>query len=72
VDVFKERNRCEVYGCRAEFDFVIIDSIQRQTVAIESTEAEAVLDATERLDIRGFTNTSYIREIKRLLGTSLA
>jgi nucleotide-binding universal stress UspA family protein len=72
VDVSKERYRCELYGCQAEFDFVAINGSQRQTVALESAEPEAVLNAIEKLGIGGFTNTSYVREIKRLLGPSLA
>jgi hypothetical protein len=68
VDVSKERREYEMLLCRAEFAEVAINRIIRNTVAAESTDPESLVQVTKTLSIRGFGNTSYIREIKHVLG----
>jgi exopolyphosphatase / guanosine-5'-triphosphate,3'-diphosphate pyrophosphatase len=68
VKVSKRRLQFGVDGCQAEFASTTIDSLTRETVAVESTESEAVLELIRALGIDGVPNTSYIREIKQLLG----
>ncbi len=67
VKVCKQRVQFSVDGCQAEFASTTIDSLTRETVAVESTESEAVLELIRALGIGGAPNTSYIREIKQLL-----
>jgi hypothetical protein len=70
VQVSKERLRYASDRCEMEFAIVIIDHTTRQTVAVEATETEPIFQMAEKLGIRGLVNTSYIREIKRVLGSS--
>jgi hypothetical protein len=67
VKVAKVRSRFEVMECMAEFADVVIERVARQTVAVESTDPEAVLRLAAHLGIDGGANTSYVREIKRSL-----
>jgi hypothetical protein len=39
-----------------------------QSVAVESIDARAVLDAVNELGIGGYPNVSYVRQIKSMLG----
>ena len=39
-----------------------------QSVAVESANARAVLDAVGELAIGGYPNVSYVRQIKSVLG----
>jgi len=67
VDVLKTRSQYSIRGCAAEYAQITFDGLSRETVAVESVDPGAVLQLIRELDISG-ANTSYIREIKRLLG----
>lgn len=69
VTVSKERVQFNVDGCQAEFVSATIDSRARDTVAVESTDPDAVLRLIRTFGIGGAPNTSYIRQIKQILGS---
>jgi exopolyphosphatase / guanosine-5'-triphosphate,3'-diphosphate pyrophosphatase len=66
--VSKSRLQFTLDGCQAEFASTTIDSLERDTVAVEAADPDAVLRLIHRLGIDGGPNTSYIRQIKQLLG----
>ena len=68
VELGKVRRRYVLGGCDAEFVEVEIGGSVLQSVAVESTDPRAVLDAVGELAIGGYANTSYVRQIKSMLG----
>lgn len=71
VDVTKTRYQFTVGECAAEYAVVTLNQIPRDTVAVESTNAEAVLQLVQDLGIEQ-PNVSYIREISRVLGNRVS
>jgi exopolyphosphatase / guanosine-5'-triphosphate,3'-diphosphate pyrophosphatase len=69
VDVSKTRLQFSLDTCQAEFASATINHVARDTVAVESADPDAVLRLIRDLGIDGQPNTSYVREIKRILGT---
>jgi len=69
VRVHKIRYQFKVGNCAAEYAQVTLNDVPRDTVAVESVDADAVLQLVEDLGIIG-ANTSYIREMKRILRLS--
>jgi len=67
VDVSKTRYQFSIGACAAEYAQITLNSVPRDTVAVESVDPDAVLKLVVDLGISG-ANTSYIREIKRALG----
>jgi len=67
VPVSKARVHFEIDRCQAEFAAVTLGQVARDTVAVESADADAVIELTQRLGIGGRPNTSYVRQIKQLL-----
>ena len=67
VAVTKVRNQFSIGVCATEYSRITIDGVPRDTVAVESTDADAVLDLVKKLGIHE-PNVSYIREIRRILG----
>jgi hypothetical protein len=67
VAVTKVRNQFAIGNCTAEYSHITINKMPRDTVAVESADAEAVLELVEKLEIHE-PNVSYIREIRRILG----
>jgi exopolyphosphatase / guanosine-5'-triphosphate,3'-diphosphate pyrophosphatase len=67
VKVQKVRHQFRIGACSAEYSQIKINDVPRDTVAVESTDPDAVLGLVKELGI-GDTNTSYIREIKHVLG----
>jgi len=67
VGVRKTRYQFRIGVCAAEFARITINDVPRDTVAVESVDGEAVLQLVKELGIAE-PNTSYIREIKRVLG----
>ena len=67
VEVSKTRYQFSVGACAAEYTQVTFNGLPRETVAVESVDPEAVFRLVRRLDIGG-VNTSYVREMKRVLG----
>jgi len=68
VKISKERCRFAIDACQAEFAAVTISKTSRHTVAVESTEPEAALRLIGQMGIQDLVNTSYVREIKRIVG----
>ena len=67
VAVRKTRYQFRIGACAAEYAQIMINGVPRDTVAVESVDPDAVLQLVRELGIDD-PNTSYIREIKRVLG----
>ncbi|HXY52823.1 MAG TPA: hypothetical protein VEI01_25480 [Terriglobales bacterium] len=67
VHVSKNRYQFSLETCQAEFAAVTLNHLGRDTVAVESADPDAVLQLIRDLGVAGEANTSYIREIKRVL-----
>jgi len=67
VDVSKTRFQFGIGVCAAEYARVTINQVPRDTVAVESTDPDAVLQLVKDLGIDQ-PNVSYIHEISRILG----
>jgi exopolyphosphatase / guanosine-5'-triphosphate,3'-diphosphate pyrophosphatase len=67
VDVRKTRYQFRIGSCSAEYSQITMNGVPRDTVAVESIDPDAVLQLVRELGITQ-ANTSYIREIKRVLG----
>ena len=68
VELGKVRRRYALGGCAAEFVEVEIGGRVMHSVAVESASPRAVLDAMGELEIGGYPNISYVRQIKSILG----
>jgi len=66
VGVRKTRYQFRIGACTAEYAQIMINGVPRDTVAVESVDPDAVLQLVRELGVDE-PNTSYIREIKRLL-----
>lgn len=66
VGVRKTRYQFRIGACTAEYAQIMINGVPRDTVAVESVDPDAVLQLIRELGVNE-PNTSYIREIKRLL-----
>ena len=66
VEVSKTRYQFTIGACLAEYAQVTLNGVPEDTVAAESVDPDAVLQLVHDLVIND-ANTSYIREIKRLL-----
>jgi exopolyphosphatase / guanosine-5'-triphosphate,3'-diphosphate pyrophosphatase len=67
VGVRKTRYRFSIGSCAVEYAQVMINGVPRDTGAVESVDPDAVLQLARELSIPE-PNTSYIREIKQVLG----
>jgi exopolyphosphatase/guanosine-5'-triphosphate,3'-diphosphate pyrophosphatase len=67
VRVRKRRVRHTVNGCMAEVSDVEADGRTTRTVAVESEDAAAVLDAVRGLGLGAYTNTSYPKGLAALI-----
>jgi hypothetical protein len=68
VELGKVRRRYALGVCAAEFVEVEITGRELHSVAVESANPRAVLDAMGKLAIGGYPNISYVRQIKSMLG----
>ena len=68
VPVSKTRLQFTLNACQAEFTSATINDVAQETVAVESANPDAVLQLIRQLKIDGAANTSYIRQIKQLIG----
>ena len=68
VEVTKKRFMFEVAGCIAEFSKIAIDGRKRHSVAVESTDLEALRKARRKVGIHKMENLSYPAAITRTLG----
>ena len=71
VDVTKTRYQFNIGVCASEYSNITINKVPRDTVAVESTDPDAVLELVRELGINE-PNVSYIREIRRILGWEAA
>jgi hypothetical protein len=66
----KVRHQFILGACQAEFSSVTINDAAFETVAVESRNPGAVLTLIRQLDLVHTANTSYVRQIKRVLANS--
>ena len=59
VDVHKRRVRYTVNGCTSEVSDVVADGHATRTIAIESEDAAAVIEAVRSVGLGDYVNTSY-------------
>jgi exopolyphosphatase/guanosine-5'-triphosphate,3'-diphosphate pyrophosphatase len=71
VAVHKHRVRYTVNGCTAEMSDVVADGKTIRTIAIESPDAAAVIEAVRSVGLGGYVNTSYPRGLAALLDGQL-
>lgn len=67
VNVHKRRVRYTVGGCMAELSDVTVDGKATRTLAVESSDAAAVIAAVRGLGLGGYSNTSYPHGLAALL-----
>ena len=67
MGVRKTRHQFRTRDCAAKYAQITINDVLRDTVAVESVDPDAVLKLVQDLGITE-ANTSYIREIKHVLG----
>jgi len=67
VPVHKRRVRYTIDGCSAELSDVTADDRTTRTIAIEATDAGAVIGAVRRLGLGSYINTGYPRGLATLL-----
>ena len=67
VPVHKHRVRYTVGGCSAEVSDVVADGRSTRTIAIESEDAAAVVEAVRSVGLEGYVNTNYPRGLTALL-----
>lgn len=72
VDVTKRRQMYSADACQAEVSEVSIGDRVLQTVAIESTDLDALREVRARLELDTYDNVSYPRAIRDLLGGRFA
>ncbi len=65
--IHKRRTRLKVGGCAGERTEVTVDGRSTRTVAVESEDAGAVVEAVKALGLEGYVNTSYPRGLIALI-----
>ncbi len=68
VHVFKRRFAFTINECIAELGEIRFNGATQQTVAVESVDIDAILEAKEMLGLGGYENVNYLRAIKRVIG----
>jgi exopolyphosphatase/guanosine-5'-triphosphate,3'-diphosphate pyrophosphatase len=68
VEVRKTRRRYTIDGCMAELTEVGSEGLHTLTIAVESEDAELVLETVRRLGLAGRPNTSFARGLAALIG----
>ncbi len=68
VRVFKRRFAFAVNDCITEHAEVWINGAGLETVAVESTDVPAILEAKRTLGLDDYENVNYLRAIKRVIG----
>ncbi len=71
VSVFKRRFAFTVNDCITEHAEILINGAALQTVAVESTDVAAILEAKQMLGLEPYENVNYLRAIKRVIGMEL-
>lgn len=68
ADVFKRRFRYTLPACRAEFVQLRVNGAAIESIAIESVDAQAILEVQSALRLEDFENQSYPLALSRILG----
>ncbi|MGB5537914.1 MAG: hypothetical protein WBN08_18665 [Thiogranum sp.] len=68
AQLFKRRFGFTVNGCITEIAKLLVNAAAIKTVAVESEDAEAVLQTQEMLGLREYENVNYLLAIKRIIG----
>ncbi len=68
VRVHKKRTRYKVNGCTSEVTDVVADGRTTRTVALELEDAARVIATVRELGLDRFSNISYPRGLKQLVG----
>lgn len=71
VGVDKVRQRFEVGGCLAEMAQITVADQELRTLAIESTDLDALVEVRRRLGLDGMPNVNYPAALKEALGLTL-
>jgi hypothetical protein len=66
VRVTKDRCKLIIDDCMVELTEVEIDDVPLKSIAIESEDVEMVLHVRHKLNLDDYTNTSYVKAIKRV------
>lgn len=66
--VYKRRFGYTINGCISEIAELLINGAAIKTIAVESLDVRAVLQAKEILGLQAYQNVSYLVAIKRILG----
>lgn len=70
VDVRKHRTRYTIEGCMSELTTLTANGREAKTIAVETSDQEAVLAARDALGMSGHVNMSYNHGLRCLLGMS--
>jgi len=68
VQVFKRRFAFTVNGCITESAQLLINGAAVESVAVESVDTEAILEAKKMLGLEVYENVNYLMAIKRIIG----
>ncbi len=68
VRVFKRRFAFTINGCITEHAEVEFNGAGLETVAVESVDVDAILEAKRQLGLEAYENVNYLRAIKRVIG----
>ncbi len=68
AQVFKCRFGFTVNGCITEIAELLVNGAAIKTVAVESEDAEAVLQTKAMLGLREYENVNYLLAVKRIIG----
>ncbi len=68
ANVWKRRFRFALQDCRAELDQLLVNGAAVESVAVESEDAQAVLEARAALRLEDCENQSYPLLLSRILG----
>ncbi len=68
VRVFKRRFAFTINDCITEIAEIEINGAGLQTVAVESVDIPAILEAIKMLRLEEYENVNYLRAIKRVIG----
>ena len=68
VRVFNRRFDFTINDCITEIAEIEINGAGLQTVAVESVDVPAILEAKDMLSLNEFENVNYLRAIKRVIG----
>ena len=66
ADVKKQRYGYSINDCMAEYAEVTINGKDTQTVSIESTEPEKIMETMKMFGMEGMENISYVKIVKDL------